>query len=56
MVADAYFTGGAPDLSGGTVYPPEEIRDIPPDPPQWVEDGTNPWEQDAPTTPEEPTP
>lgn len=52
MVSDDYFTGGTPDLSGGTVYPPEEIRDIPPDPPPWVEDGTHPW--DPPPTPEEP--
>lgn len=45
MVADAYFTGGTPDLSGGTQYPPEEVRDIDPSPPQWVEDGTlPPWD------------
>ncbi len=42
MVADAYFTGGTPDLSGGTQYPPEEIRVIDPDPPQWAQDGTMP--------------
>lgn len=51
MVADEYFHGGTPDLSGGTIYPPEEIRDIPPDPPPWVGDGTNPWE--PPVTPPE---
>lgn len=49
MVADEYFYGGTPDLSGGTQYPPEEVRDIDPDPPQWVEDGTMPPQ---PTPPE----
>jgi len=42
MVADAYFTGGTPDLSGGTQYPPEADRDLPVNPPQWAEDGTLP--------------
>lgn len=44
MVDDAYFTGGAPDTSGGTEYPPEEIRDIDPEPPPWVGDPTPPSE------------
>lgn len=53
MVADAYFTGGTPDLSGGTQYPPEADRDLPVNPPQWAEDGTLPPGQE-PTDPEEP--
>lgn len=42
MVADQYFYGGTPDLSGGTQYPPEEVRDIDPEVPQWAQDGTMP--------------
>jgi hypothetical protein len=52
MVADAYFTGGIPDLSGGTEYPSEADRDIDPSPPQWAQDGTLPPGQD-PATDEE---
>lgn len=55
MVADAHFYGGTPDLSGGTQYPPEEIRDIPPDPPPWVEDGTMPTQETPEPEPESET-
>jgi hypothetical protein len=59
MVDDAYFYGGTPDTSGGTQYPPGEDRDIDPDPPQWVQDGTLPPGQDqtadTPTDTEETT-
>lgn len=42
MVADDYFTGGIPDTSGGTQYPPEADREIDPEPPPWVGDPTPP--------------
>lgn len=52
MVADAYFSGGTPDLSGGTQYPPDEIRVIDPDPPPWVGDPTPPGGDGDPDTPD----
>lgn len=39
---DQYFSGGIPDVSGGTQYPPEGMRDVPVNPPQWVASGTAP--------------
>lgn len=44
MVADEYFTGDRPDLSGGTQYPPEEVPVVDPGPPPWEEPSWPPVE------------
>lgn len=41
-IEDAYFSGGIPDTSFGSQYPPEGMRDYVVVPPQWVLDGTDP--------------
>lgn len=47
-VSDDYFWGSIPDLSGGTVFPPDATRDPGPvNPPPWVGDPTPPGTGDA---------